>query len=250
VCRKCGKSGHFAKVCKTKLFTTGKVNPLNQYFEEESDQEIFMLSGKDDAIISIEIEGQSINCLIDSGSYINAIDKQTFEKLKTRKSMLEKTTIKIFPYGSSKPIPLVGNTKMNATVNNETCAIEFHVIAGNGKPLLGRKSTTELKYYADKRMSNDFEKYRIGQNVNLLRREESKMSSRYEDKPYKVVRQRGTSVMLRSNNGHIIYRNVSHVRPYFTTFERNIHCDNRQHIVRARPHRLRKMPDKCNDFAV
>jgi translation elongation factor P/translation initiation factor 5A len=88
VCRKCGKSGHFAKVCKTKLFTTGKVNPLNQYFEEESDQEIFMLSGKDDAIISIEIEGQSINFLIDSGSYINAIDKQTFEKLKTRKACL------------------------------------------------------------------------------------------------------------------------------------------------------------------
>jgi hypothetical protein len=38
-----------------------------------------------------------------------------------------------------------------------------------------------LKYYADKRMSNDFEKYRIGQNVNLLWREGSKMSSRYED---------------------------------------------------------------------
>ena len=41
---------------------------MNQYFEEESDQEIFTLSGKDDAIISIEIEGQSINFLIDSGS--------------------------------------------------------------------------------------------------------------------------------------------------------------------------------------
>ena len=144
ICRKCGKSGQFAKVCKTKQFTTGKVNSLNQYFEEESDQEIFTLSGKDDAIISIEIEGQSINFLIDSGSSINAIDKQTFEKLKTRKSMLEKTTTKIFPYGSSKPIPLIGKTKMNATVNNETCAIEFHVIAGNGKPLLGRKSATEL----------------------------------------------------------------------------------------------------------
>jgi hypothetical protein len=33
---------------------------------------------------------------------------------------------------------------MNATLNSETCAIEFHVIAGNGKPLLGRKSATEL----------------------------------------------------------------------------------------------------------
>jgi hypothetical protein len=47
-------------------------------------------------------------------------------------------------YGSSKPIPLIGKTQMNATVNNETCVIEFHVIAGNGKPLLGRKSATEL----------------------------------------------------------------------------------------------------------
>ena len=45
---------------------------------------------------------------------------------------------------SSKPIPLIGKTKMNATVNNETCAIEFYVITGNGKPLLGRKSETEL----------------------------------------------------------------------------------------------------------
>jgi hypothetical protein len=101
-----------------------------------------------------------------------------------------------------------------------------------------------MKYYADKRMSNDFQKYRIGQNVNLLRREGNKMSSRYE-----VVRQRETSVMLRSNNGHIIYRNVSHIS-YFRTFERNTHCDNRQHIVRVRPHRLRKMPDKFNDFVV
>ena len=107
-----------------------------------------------------------------------------------------------------------------------------------------------MKYYADKRMSNDFQKYRIGQNVILLRREESKMSSRYEDKPYKVVRQRGTSVMLRSNNGHIIYRDVSHVRPYFRTFERYTHCDNRQNIVRARPHRLRKMQKKFNDFVI
>ena len=43
-----------------------------------------------------------------------------------------------------------------------------------------------MKYYADKRMSNDFQKYRIGQNVILLRREESKMSSRYEDKRTKL----------------------------------------------------------------
>ena len=89
-----------------------------------------------------------------------------------------------------------------------------------------------MKYYADKRMSNDFQKYRIGQNVNLLRREGSKMSSRYEDKPYKVVRQRGTSVMLRSNNGHIIYRNVSHtcaslfqnIRKEYTLRQLSTHC--------------------------
>jgi hypothetical protein len=39
-----------------------------------------------------------------------------------------------------------------------------------------KEQKQKMKYFADKRMSNDFQKYRIGQNVILLRREESKMS--------------------------------------------------------------------------
>jgi hypothetical protein len=39
-----------------------------------------------------------------------------------------------------------------------------------------KEQKQKMKYYAVKRMSNDFQKYRIGQNVILLPREESKMS--------------------------------------------------------------------------
>ena len=46
--------------------------------EEYSDEEVFTLTEKKNAHITVEMEGKVVSILIDSGSSINAMDKHTF----------------------------------------------------------------------------------------------------------------------------------------------------------------------------
>jgi hypothetical protein len=91
VCRKCGRTGHFAKMCKPKQ--PNKVNTIMQV-EEYSDEEVFTLTEKENAHITVEMEGKVVSILIDSGSSINAMDKHTFESLNS--SQVFKKTSKYF----------------------------------------------------------------------------------------------------------------------------------------------------------
>jgi hypothetical protein len=69
-----------------------------------------------------------INFLMDSGSSINAIDKQTFEKLKTRKSMLEKTTTYVVSTAASASALLI------IWSFSISIAVRLQKITGNAKP--------------------------------------------------------------------------------------------------------------------
>lgn len=112
-----------------------------------------------------------------------------------------------------------------------------------------RKKET-MKTYADKHMSKHFTKFRIGQQAILLHKDERKMTPRYSDKLYKVVRQKGTSVKLRAENGQIIYRNVSHVRPYYKAVTTTTRVNRSKNNDEIRPHRQRKIPEKFNDYVL
>ena len=104
VCRKCGRTGHFAKMCKPKQ--PNKVNTIMQV-EEYSDEEVFTLTEKENAHITVEMEGKVVSILIDSGSSINAMDKHTFDSL-TSSQVVKKTTTTIHPYSSKTPLKLIG----------------------------------------------------------------------------------------------------------------------------------------------
>jgi hypothetical protein len=57
-------------------------------------------------------------------------------------------------------------------------------------------------------------KFYVGQNVLLAKREGNKMSSVFKNKLYKVIRQKGSNLLVKSENGQTFYGNVSHVRHY------------------------------------
>ena len=75
--------------------------------EEYSDQEVFSLTEKENAHITVEIEGKVVSILIDSGSSINAMDKHTFESLNSSQ-VFKKTTTTIHPYSSTTSLKLIG----------------------------------------------------------------------------------------------------------------------------------------------
>ncbi|MES9882797.1 MAG: RNase H-like domain-containing protein [Sedimenticola sp.] len=144
ICNDCGREGHFARVCKSKEKNVHAINHSGDSDDREDWDEIFVLNGKHDASVRINLQGKYLNILVDSGSSVNAIDRQTFEKLRSADTPLEKSNSKIYPYGGKLPIQLYGKTTLQVTVANKVYQIEFQIINGTGKPLIGHKTATEL----------------------------------------------------------------------------------------------------------
>jgi hypothetical protein len=71
------------------------------------------------------------------------MDKHTFDSLNSSQ-VVKKTTTTIYPYGSKTPLKLIGKSTLKTRVNDKLTEIEFHIIAGTGKPLIGHKTATDL----------------------------------------------------------------------------------------------------------
>ena len=119
-CHRCGNMGHLAKMCGTKNpGLKPKVHGLNQFsVEEESEDDKHLEDHQSDSenpeyvltfknkklnSFSVKINGQSVKILIDSGASVNLLDKHTYDNL-TPRAALKKISVKIYPYGSEKPM--------------------------------------------------------------------------------------------------------------------------------------------------
>ena len=60
------------------------------------------------------------------------------------------------------------------------------------------------------------------------------MSANWEKQIYQVVSQKGTALRLLSNYGDLVYRNVTHVRPYYEPGQR-------QKVLRGTNHSSREL---------
>ena len=92
-----------------------RVNNLNEGNVESSSEEEYVYSTLTVSAMShqkllrftVKINGTSINIMTDTGASVNILDEVAFAKLK-KKPKVDKTNEKIFPYGSNKPLPLLG----------------------------------------------------------------------------------------------------------------------------------------------
>ena len=84
--------------------------------------------------------------LIDSGSSVNIINRDTFEKLQILMSLtLERPCVKVYPYSCKTPLPILGKYVVDICSNctNKKTFATFHVIDAATSCILG-KSTSEL----------------------------------------------------------------------------------------------------------
>ena len=86
------------------------------------------------------------NVLIDSRATCNILDRATCESLKQKglNCKSRKCENKLFAYGQTKPIEVVGifESETHCEESGEKCVDEFTVVEGRGKALLG-KDTAE-----------------------------------------------------------------------------------------------------------
>ena len=71
---------------------------------------------------------------------INAL----FTQFLSPQTILEKSQAKIYPYGKTTPLELCGKVHLPVQVGSVTHNVEFQVIKGSGRPLIGHKTATDL----------------------------------------------------------------------------------------------------------
>ena len=96
--------------------------------------------GNQDATVTVNIAGKNLSILVDLGASVNAID----HTLKSSNTIPEKSNAKIYPYGKITSLDLVGKATFPVNVGSKSLNVEFHIIKGSGKPLIGHKTATEL----------------------------------------------------------------------------------------------------------
>ncbi|CAB3993335.1 Transposon Tf2-9 poly [Paramuricea clavata] len=155
-CRRCGKSGHFARVCRQ------KTNKPKQYREnarqlEQSDDDssenecLFTLTAhnvhhRSDSLHMLEIEHIPVQMLIDSGASVNVLDLETYHRLKARKGVqLMPSTLPVYAYSSTTRLNILGTVSGRVKCNSAEIVAKFVVVHDqHAGCLLGRQTATQL----------------------------------------------------------------------------------------------------------
>ena len=132
-CKACNKKNHYARCCrsiKTQTKQNAQPDRINQVqtvpdledssqedssSDELSDEYVYTVNDDSNSDtpsttpkVDIKVQNTMIKFLIDSGATVNLIDEEAWSKIQKRNKsiMLQKSTSRIYPYGSDKPLEL------------------------------------------------------------------------------------------------------------------------------------------------
>ena len=119
---------------------------MKRVTEEDTDEEdyVYAVGEKKQPMCRLEIDGESVELMLDSGASVNLVDEVTYQRIyKGKAKTLEQAKRRIFSYGSSTPLPLLGtNAKLTAKPN--TTSATLHVVKGSSGNLLGYDTAQRL----------------------------------------------------------------------------------------------------------
>ena len=158
ICTYCNKPNHFEETCWIKSRENNEVNSWKnnekhpqklksiQIDEYEEDDYIFKLGNKHHTDVVMNVEGQNMGFLVDSGSWVDVIDKDSFNKLKNEvKAKLYPSKSKIFAYASKSPLSVEGVFYANVNYKGTFQICRFHVMSdASSGCVIGRNTATAL----------------------------------------------------------------------------------------------------------
>ena len=92
----------------------------------------------------VNFAGTPLTIIADSGSSINILDEQDYNRLSTR-PRLQKTRIKIYPYQTEMSLPGLGRFTAPITSDTTNRTEIFYVVKGTGGSLLSWRTSTDLE---------------------------------------------------------------------------------------------------------
>ena len=179
-CRKCGKTGHFAKVCKSRNNSAAQENrrqqttqnkpngprqgqkpQIRQVQQDTTSQDMPESqdsSSEDDFIftcdnntdlkmphVKVKINNTTIKMVLDTGVSIDILDETTFNALqKKEKIELSRSKTKLFAYGSSEQLPILGKFDSTIETKDKITYSCLHVVKGNAGSLMSYKTASAL----------------------------------------------------------------------------------------------------------
>ena len=170
-CKACHKKNHYARCCrsiKTQAKQNAQPGRINQVQTvpdlEDSSQEdgssdelsyeyVYTVNGASNSDtpnttpqVDIIVQNTMIKFLIDSGATVSLIDEEAWSKIqKCNKSiMLQKSTSRIYPYGSDKPLELKGQFTTTLESKTRFTPAVIQVAKGKAGNLLNCHTACEL----------------------------------------------------------------------------------------------------------
>ena len=145
-CKACGKIGHFAHVCCSKPRTVAPVE-TGQSSDEEYEY-VYTTDhqeNKKPPICQLQINGKTVEMMIDSGASVNLLDETTFQRINSHGSeSLQPAHTKIYSYGSKTPLPLLGTLTASVKYSNASTSAQLIVVKGKNGNLLSYHTAQKL----------------------------------------------------------------------------------------------------------
>ena len=143
-CTSCGKFNHFAKVCRT--VPPGSVKRVTEKEDTDEEDYVYAIGEKKQPMCRLEIDGEYVELMLDSGASVNLIDEVTYQRIyKGKVKPLEQSKRRIFSYGSPTPLPLLGTIHAKITAKSNSTPATLHVVKGSSGNLLGYDTAQRLE---------------------------------------------------------------------------------------------------------
>ena len=163
-CSRCGKQNHFAKACRSTQDPPTRTDEINELHKREEDvvepsrygtqdsseEEIFTLqalhpdSSDNSARLSLQLNGFPTTLLIDSGASVNVLPLLVYQKVKQQGSKPEPTSTRIYPYGSTHPLEVLGKCHITVDAYGKRALVEFVIVNHKGTAILGRDTSLAM----------------------------------------------------------------------------------------------------------